>query len=181
MTTRLTDLSRTVSHALRHEPWLYELELDDEGWVEVTDLLAALHQEQRWSTITISDLEQMIATASKQRHELSHGRIRARYGHSTPQRIHHEPSIPPATLFHGTSRQSHDAIRRYGLRLMGRQFVHLSTDQHTAHAVGSRKDSHPIILTIDATLAHTAGIRFFHGNDQVWLSESIPPHFIHHP
>jgi putative RNA 2'-phosphotransferase len=26
------DLSKVVSHALRHEPWLYELELDEEGW-----------------------------------------------------------------------------------------------------------------------------------------------------
>lgn len=30
--TDLPKLSRAVSHALRHEPWLYELELDGEGW-----------------------------------------------------------------------------------------------------------------------------------------------------
>ena len=29
------DLSEAVSHALRHEPWLYELELDDAGWAPV--------------------------------------------------------------------------------------------------------------------------------------------------
>lgn len=26
----LVNLSRTISHVLRHAPWLYELELDDE-------------------------------------------------------------------------------------------------------------------------------------------------------
>ena len=26
------NLSRAVSHALRHEPWLYELEFDEGGW-----------------------------------------------------------------------------------------------------------------------------------------------------
>jgi putative RNA 2'-phosphotransferase len=26
-----TELNKAVSHALRHEPWLYKLELDDEG------------------------------------------------------------------------------------------------------------------------------------------------------
>ena len=31
----VVELSRAVSHALRHQPWLYELELDDEGWVQV--------------------------------------------------------------------------------------------------------------------------------------------------
>ena len=35
MVKDLTQISRVVSHALRHEPWLYELELDAEGWTEV--------------------------------------------------------------------------------------------------------------------------------------------------
>ena len=30
MTLNDVDLNRAVSHALRQEPWLYELELDDE-------------------------------------------------------------------------------------------------------------------------------------------------------
>jgi putative RNA 2'-phosphotransferase len=38
----LTKLSRTVSHALRHKPWLYGLELDSYGWVHVTDLVVSL-------------------------------------------------------------------------------------------------------------------------------------------
>jgi putative RNA 2'-phosphotransferase len=38
-------LSRVVSHALRHEPWLYELELDEEGWADIDSVLAAL---RRW-------------------------------------------------------------------------------------------------------------------------------------
>ena len=35
----LTALNRTMSHALRHEPWLYELKLDSEGWTPVEALL----------------------------------------------------------------------------------------------------------------------------------------------
>ncbi|WP_189534180.1 RNA 2'-phosphotransferase [Paludibacterium paludis] len=45
-------LSRTASHALRHEPWLYELELDDKGWVPVEELLSALRSEKpEWSAL----------------------------------------------------------------------------------------------------------------------------------
>lgn len=29
------DLSREISYALRHAPWEYELEMDEEGWVPV--------------------------------------------------------------------------------------------------------------------------------------------------
>jgi hypothetical protein len=43
-----TELSKAVSHALRHEPWLYELELDDAGWTPVDALVNALSQEPRW-------------------------------------------------------------------------------------------------------------------------------------
>ncbi|MGL5488477.1 MAG: RNA 2'-phosphotransferase, partial [Shewanella sp.] len=46
-------VSRVVSHALRHEPWLYELELDEQGWVTVDDLIKVLHRENsKWSDIT---------------------------------------------------------------------------------------------------------------------------------
>jgi hypothetical protein len=38
------DLSRAVSHALRHAPWLYELELDDEGWTPLAELVTALSE-----------------------------------------------------------------------------------------------------------------------------------------
>ena len=32
-------LSKEISYALRHAPWEYELELDDNGWVSVEQLL----------------------------------------------------------------------------------------------------------------------------------------------
>lgn len=38
-------VSRVVLHALRHEPWLHELELDEQGWVPVDDLIKVLHRE----------------------------------------------------------------------------------------------------------------------------------------
>ncbi|WP_276202955.1 hypothetical protein [Jiangella muralis] len=44
MTLRDIDLTRVVSHALRYEPWLYELELDDESWAPVDQLLATLRE-----------------------------------------------------------------------------------------------------------------------------------------
>lgn len=32
---RLEELSKEISYALRHAPWEYELEMDQEGWVPV--------------------------------------------------------------------------------------------------------------------------------------------------
>ena len=57
----LRDVSRATSHALRHEPWLYELELDGEGWVATDALLAALHGERRaWSSITEASMRRIV-------------------------------------------------------------------------------------------------------------------------
>jgi hypothetical protein len=81
------ELSRAVTHALRHEPRLYELELDDEGWTPVDALAGALSVEPRWRDLSRAQLEAMIERADKQRHEIDGLRIRALYGHSVPGRI----------------------------------------------------------------------------------------------
>lgn len=88
-------LSKEVSYALRHAPWEYELELDDEGFVEMEQLLNALHLEQQWNSVTADDLAKMIEGSAKQRHEIVEGRIRALYGHSVPQKIIKQNETPP--------------------------------------------------------------------------------------
>ncbi len=143
----LNKLSRIVSHALRHEPWLYELELDEEGWVDTSALLAALRQESPpWSELTEQDLAEMIRVGAKQRHELAEGRIRALYGHSVPRKWHKVQSEPPPRLFHGTAPASVSKIRQEGLLPMARQYVHLSIDRATATAVGRRKATELLCL-----------------------------------
>ena len=175
----LVRLSRAISHALRHEPWLYELELDDEGWVPVDDLLAALRSERAaWRHVTPAYLEQIIAQSDKRRFELRDGRMRALYGHSTPNKLLKVPASPPATLFHGTSRPALAAIGREGLRPMARQYVHLSADEPTARQVARRRQGEPVILLVRAGEAHRQGIRFYQGNEHVWLADQVPPRFI---
>jgi putative RNA 2'-phosphotransferase len=60
---------------------------------------------------------------------------------------------------------------------MRRQYVHLSVDRDTAHAVGRRKSREPVILRIAAAAAR-AGIASYAGNDKVWLADRISPEFI---
>jgi putative RNA 2'-phosphotransferase len=176
---RYTDVSKTISHALRHEPWLYELELDAAGWVPVEALLAALRAEKpAWAGLSEADLVQTMAQADKQRYEMRDGKFRALYGHSTPQKLAKEPAEPPAILFHGTAPKTVALIRKDGLRPMGRQYVHLSVDIPMATQVGRRKAKDPVILRIRAGAAHAAGVRFYRGNDLVWLADAVAPAFI---
>lgn len=173
------DLSRLVSHALRHQPWLYELELDDEGWVPVAQLVEAIRaQGGEWASVDRRALERMVVTASKVRHEIKGDRIRAIYGHSVPGRIQRRRGVPPPMLFHGTAPESWVTIAEDGLRPMGRQFVHLSADRGTAVAVGRRKSISPVVLMVDVVAAEAAGVVFYEGNELVWLAESVPAQFV---
>lgn len=179
MTVSPGRLSRLVSHALRHEPWLYELELDDEGWVAIEFLLAAIHEQGlQWSQVGRAELASMIAASAKRRHEIDGERIRALYGHSLPGRFVTAQVDPPAQLFHGTSLRAWAMIQHDGLQPMGRQYVHLSIDLTTAEQVGRRKSPTPVVLAVDAGRAFAAGTRFWRGNDLVWLAGQVPPGFI---
>ncbi|TAP45195.1 RNA 2'-phosphotransferase [Arthrobacter sp. S39] len=177
--TDFSKLSRAASHALRHEPWLYELELDAEGWTPVDDLLQALRRESPdWVGLEPADLKAMIETSSKRRHEIRGGRIRAFYGHSVPARVIKTAEAPPPELFHGTSRNNLETIRVEGLRPMGRQYVHMSKDVETATLVGLRKSSAPVVLVIDTLAAHRAGVAFYRGGEKVWLADMVPASFV---
>jgi len=171
-----------VSHALRHEPWLYELELDEGGWVPIEALLDALRPlDSSWTSLKESDLERMMARSSKKRHEIGDGYIRALYGHSTPKRLLMEHAEPPNVLFHGTAPATAEIILREGLKPMGRQFVHLSVDSASAKQVARRKSGVPFVLRVAAEAASSEGLRFYRGNDVVWLADAIPPKFISGP
>jgi putative RNA 2'-phosphotransferase len=174
-----TKLSKTISHALRHEPWVYELELDEEGWVPVDELLDALRRiDDTWLILDESALQQLVESSSKQRHELRDGRIRAIYGHSLPGKLARRASQPPPVLFHGTSPDAIPLIQVGGLLPMKRQFVHLSPERKTAIEVGKRKAKRPVILQVAATEAAASGVQFYEGNTHVWLADAIPPRFI---
>jgi putative RNA 2'-phosphotransferase len=173
-----TELSKAVSRALRHTPWLYELELDDEGWTPVDALVKALSREPRWRDLSRAQLETMIERSPKRRHEIDGSRIRALYGHSLAGRMTKTPLAPPSVLFHGTAASSVPSILADGLRPMQRQYVHLSADRNTAYSVGRRKSAAVAVLVIRTSDAHKDGVRFWLGNRLVWLADYVPASYI---
>ena len=167
-----------ISHALRHEPAAYGLQLDAYGWVGLDELVHSLRSRPGYTELIQADVSDMVARASKKRVEIRDGDIRAIYGHSVPDRIERDAADPPVLLFHGTSPAAAEAIEREGLQPMQRQYVHLSADIETAQSVGARKAGQPVILRIDATSASAAGVAFYLGGEQTWLADAVPPPFI---
>ncbi len=175
----ITDLSKTISYALRHKPEEYGLTLDSEGFVWVEELRDAIRKTvPKYANIELADIYKAAACSDKKRHEILNGKIRAYYGHSCQNMIEHEAATPPDVLFHGTNPALWETIQQEGLRPMTRQMVHLSSDRATAEIVGKRKADVPMILRVDAKRAAADGVVFFIGNDDIWLAETVPAKYI---
>lgn len=175
-----TQLSKTVSMALRHVPEKFGLTLSQEGWVQINDLIESLGNfEKKWVGVTKDDLLQMDAQSGKKRFEIEGDNIRVLYGHSTKEtQISYDAIEPPEILYHGTSAEAAELIFAGGLKPMGRQYVHLSDKIETATIVGKRKEKQPVLLIVTAKQAFADGIKFFHGNDNTWLAEPIAAKYI---
>lgn len=177
---KLQTLSKEISYALRHAPWEYELELDVAGFVPIDQLLHAINASGSYDReVTRADLEEIIRTSNKARHEIIGDRIRALYGHSVPMSIRKEPGTPPDILYHGTNEFAMKAIAEKGILPMGRQYVHMSVDPEMAKAVAKRRKGLTAILQIDTVKAREAGVEFYIGNDKVWLAKAIPSEFLY--
>ncbi len=176
---KLNELSKEISYALRHAPHEYELELDEEGFVLIDQLLHAINEGGNYDrTVTKADLEEIIRTSEKKRHEIVGDKIRALYGHSVPQFIKKAEGVPPKVLYHGTTKEALGSIKKNGLVPMQRQYVHLSVDREMADSVARRKKKDIAILQVDTEAAQKNGIKFYVGNDKVWLADNIPSKYI---
>lgn len=174
----MTALSKTVAHALRHEPWQYALVIDDDGWTPVQDLLHALQNDERFADVTAETLSALVDADDKGRYQINGGRIRALYGHSFPLKIVKTRCVPPDVLYHGTARRFLTSILQDGLTPQKRQYVHLAADATTARNVGQRRDGKPALLVIDAARAHADGVAFYTGNEKITLADTVPPQYI---
>lgn len=177
---RLIKISKYLSRHLRHDPDGLGLILAPGGWVGVDDLLAAC-AHCRFG-LSRAELEEVVAQNSKQRFSFDPDgtRIRANQGHSVEVDLQLLPAAPPDTLYHGTGHQTADIIGRAGLDKMRRHHVHLSADLETARAVGARH-GRPVIFTVDAAAMARAGHLFFRSDNGVWLTDAVPPEFLHLP
>jgi len=76
-------LSKEISYALRHAPWEYELEMDEDGFVLIEQLLSEINLSNEYGKkITKDDLLYINNNSEKKRWEIIDDKIRALYGHS---------------------------------------------------------------------------------------------------
>jgi len=172
--TKETSISKFLSLILRHKPEEIGLNLDENGWASIDELLSKSTQK-----FSFDELDYVVKNNSKQRFSFSEDltKIRANQGHSIEVDLKLEPQTPPDTLYHGTALKNIESIKKHGLLKQQRQFVHLSADYDTAYKVGMRYGK-PVVLQIDSGKMFNEGIQFFRSENGVWLTEYIEAKFI---
>lgn len=165
-------ISKFLSLVLRHRPKRINIQLDEQGWVSVDELLTAMRKHA--FPLSLEILREVVASNDKQRFAFSEDGtlIRASQGHSVKIDLAYQPLQPPEILFHGTARKFLPSIRQHGLIKKSRHHVHLSPDRETARRVGSRHGT-PVILEVQAGEMHRAGIAFFQSENGVWLVAAV--------
>lgn len=175
-----TKISKNMSLLLRHRPELGNLTLDEQGWVDINDLIAGL--ARRGIKTSPNQVMEVIAINDKQRFawDEEKNRVRANQGHSVNVELDLPVQEPPPLLYHGTVERFLPSIRKQGLTKRTRHHVHLSGDPQTAKKVGQRRGN-PILLKVNAQQMHDEGHTFYRSENGVWLTESVPPSFLTFP
>ena len=169
-----------MSLVLRHRPDKLHLDMDENGWVQIDQLVA----ESRKGSVRLTRelIDEVVETNDKKRFVVSEDgkRIRAAQGHSISVDLGLEPQQPPELLFHGTADRNLESILQQGLVKGRRQHVHLSIDHPTAIKVGQRH-GRPVVLTIRSGDMARTGLSFFLSENGVWLTDHVPSDFLELP
>src|SRR5262249_15758856 len=144
--------------------------LDKGGWAYIASVSDALNRN---GLRTSPDEVLAVAGAiDEPRFEISGKRVRARYGHTREVEIRYENVSLPPTLFHGTASSNLQNIfaRGEGLKAMGRQWVHLSSDPILAQRTAKRHGP-GVLLAVEHT---SYPMEIFHAGGTVFLASEIP-------
>ncbi|MBB6371255.1 RNA 2'-phosphotransferase [Chryseobacterium shigense] len=170
-------ISKFLSLILRHQPEIIQLKLDENGWADVSELIAKSAKGRMH--FTFKDLEEVVETNNKKRFAFNDDKtkIRASQGHSIDVDLALKAIQPPDFLYHGTAESNISSILEKGIEKRARQHVHLSADKETATKVGMRH-GRPFILTIRTKEMHEDGIPFYLSANGVWLADFVDAKYI---
>ncbi|KFF09296.1 RNA 2'-phosphotransferase [Chryseobacterium luteum] len=171
-------ISKFLSYVLRHHPELIGLNLDENGWANVDELITKSKRESHQG-LTFEELDEIVQTNEKKRFAFNEDktRIRASQGHSIEINLALIPQQPPEFLYHGTAQSNIESILEKGIEKRGRQHVHLSQDKETATKVGMRHGK-PVILTVRTQKMFEDGIEFYLSDNEVWLTDFVDAKYI---
>lgn len=174
---QITKISKFLSLVLRHQPETIGIQLDQNGWTNVNELIEKANNYE--IKFDIETLNHIVTTNSKKRFAFNDtlDKIRASQGHSVEIELGYSNQKPPEVLFHGTAEIFVQSILDTGLEKRKRQHVHLSSDLETANKVGQRHGK-PFVFKVFAEQMFNDNFEFFISDNGVWLTNNVPTKYL---
>lgn len=172
-------LSRFLALVLRHRAPQFDLRMDDEGFVDLDDLLDVIDERQpALDWVEVEHIEALTRSEGRKRFEIRDNQVRATYGHSFHRLISYPPAVPPESLYVGVPRAKLPDLRLRGLLPQGRQYVHLSEQESEAEEIARHQGEGSIVVTVFSGKAHEAGVPFYHPTEGIYLVTKMSPEFL---
>lgn len=182
--------SKYFSKILRHSAYEEGIELDDDGFALLDDLL----KKPFLNNLTENDVKEMVETCSKKRFKLEYNSskkliIASNQGHSI--KIHSSlltllklSDIDFKYIIHGTYYEPLPSIKKEGLSKMNRIHIHFSTKLPEEGVVSGMRKSCEVYILVDLKKAINDGYKFYKSENDVILTEGnkdgyIPPEYIY--
>ena len=115
---------KAISWLLRHGAVKEKIDINDDGYVLINDLLSWL--QHRGMNVSLEQVHSIISNDSKGRFSIQGDSIRANQGHSINLKISLQSyNRGHSQVVHATYYQYFDSISKQGLKKMSRDYVHL--------------------------------------------------------
>ena len=178
-TQELKSLGRMMAGILRHFPEKFDLEINDNGWVDLMAFINSIKRrrlEYHW--LRQHHLLAIVKSDPKGRYQLENNMIRATYGHSLDIDLDLPTDNIPTKLFYPATEEEVELLLETGLKPSDRKMVHLSKTYEDAEIAGKHRVENPIILEIDAKGAIEKGAVIKRAGSTVFITKDIEHGFI---
>jgi putative RNA 2'-phosphotransferase len=168
----LIRLSKLTAFILGRKPDEFGLVPDKNGFFKIKDFLKALREEDGFSNIRRSDLDEMLFSLPEPPFEIQDQLIRAIDRSRLPEVLPVQET--PKLLYTCVRQKAHQFTMEKGIFPLGNAQVVLASDSEMAGRIGNRFDQEPIMLTVQVAKSIENGVVFFRCGEKIYLTNTIP-------
>jgi putative RNA 2'-phosphotransferase len=165
-------LGQLMAYVLGHRPDEFGLVPDAEGFVRLKDLLKAFSEEPGLGYVRKSHIHEVLITCCGDAFVTEDDRIKAAHPQESVSPV--PGVVPPKLLYHCVRQKAYPVVCQEGLSPMGQHHVFLATTEGMALRMGKRRDSKPVLVTVQAQRASEAGVAFSVQGELIYMVDHVP-------
>lgn len=165
------ELAKILVYIIGRRPDEFGLVPDKAGYVRIKELLKVFSEEEGWSYVRRSHLDEVQLTLPDSPIEFKDNLIRARNRESLP--VFKEAIELPKLLYTCVRQKAYPFVTSKGIQKSDGNVI-LSADLETARRIGKRIDQKPVLLTVQVKKTLEQRVHFLTGGGNLFTAACIP-------